>query len=78
MHVEPLVVHRAQVGCSLEHLTLEAAQASQEALNLGLRSFACAAPFGADVDEDMMKVGMIADEYGGWCRNVVPADGNTV
>lgn len=40
MHWEPLALQRAQMGCSLLHLTLEAAQASQEALSLGLRSVA--------------------------------------
>lgn len=40
MHCEPLALQRAQMGCSLLHLTLEAAQASQEARSLGLRSAA--------------------------------------
>jgi hypothetical protein len=38
MHCEPLAKHLAQIGCSLLHLTFEAAQASQEARSLGLRS----------------------------------------
>ena len=38
MHWEPLAEHRWQVGCSLLHLTLEAAQASHEARSFGLRS----------------------------------------
>jgi hypothetical protein len=38
MHCEPLAKHRPQMGCSLLHLTLEAAQASHEARSLGLRS----------------------------------------
>jgi len=40
MHCEPLALHRVQIGCSLLHFTLEAAQASQEARSLGLRSLA--------------------------------------
>lgn len=40
MHCEPLALHRAQMGCSLLHLTLEAAQASHEARSFGLRSLA--------------------------------------
>jgi hypothetical protein len=38
MHCEPLAKHRPQMGCSLLHLTLEAAQASHEARSFGLRS----------------------------------------
>jgi hypothetical protein len=38
MHWEPLAEQRAQVGWSLLHLTLEAAQASQEARSFGRRS----------------------------------------
>ena len=40
MHCEPLALQRVQMGCSLLHLTLEAAQASQEARSFGLRSAA--------------------------------------
>jgi hypothetical protein len=38
MHCEPLAEHRWQIGWSLLHLTLEAAQASHEARSLGRRS----------------------------------------
>ena len=49
MHCEPLAEHRAQMGCSLLHLTFEAAHASHEARSLGLRSLS--ADFGAEVGD---------------------------
>jgi len=58
MHCEPLAEQRAQMGCCLLHLTLEAAQASHEARSLGLRS-CCALvvslveDLGAEVGEGM-------------------------
>lgn len=55
-HGEPLAVQRAHKGCSLEHLTFEAAQASHEARSLSLRSLSDLHLLGAAVDEDMMKV----------------------
>jgi hypothetical protein len=48
-HCEPLALQRAQIGCSLLHLTLEAAHASHEARSLGLRSVF---DLGADVGID--------------------------
>lgn len=38
MHCEPFAEQRAQIGCSLLHLTLEAAQASHEARSFGFLS----------------------------------------
>jgi hypothetical protein len=37
-HCEPLAEQRTHIGCVFEHLTLEAAHASHEALSFGLRS----------------------------------------
>lgn len=47
---------RPHIGCSLLHLTLEAAQASHEALSLGFRSLSDEADLGAEVGEDMMEI----------------------
>lgn len=57
MHCEPLAKHRPQMGCSLLHLTLDAAHASHEARSLGRRSLS---DFGAEVGD--LTVG---DEVGG-------------
>jgi hypothetical protein len=46
--------HRAQVGCSLLHLTFDAAQESHEALSFRLLIFLGVDVFGADVGEDML------------------------
>jgi hypothetical protein len=58
MHCEPLAEQRVQVGCSLLHLTLEAAQASHEARSLGLRSLS-ADDLGAEVGDLMLSVDMV-------------------
>jgi hypothetical protein len=58
MHCEPLAEHRAQIGCSLLHLTLEAAQASHEARSLGLRSLSDE-DLGAEVGDVTVDVVMV-------------------
>jgi hypothetical protein len=63
MHCEPLAKQRAQMGCSLLHLTLDAAQASQEARNLGLRSLSDA-DLGADVGD--VRVGVVIVGVDAW------------
>jgi hypothetical protein len=55
MHCEPFAEHRPQMGCSLLHLTLEAAQASHEARSFGLRSLS--EDLGAEVDDLGAEVG---------------------
>jgi hypothetical protein len=52
-HCISLVAHRRQTGCSLLHLTLEAAQASQEARSLGLRSGTALDGLGTEVGESI-------------------------
>lgn len=51
MHGEPLVAQRWQIGCSLLHLTLEAAQASHEARSFGFLSGTAFEGWGAEVGE---------------------------
>jgi hypothetical protein len=58
MHCEPLAEQRAQIGCSLLHLTLEAAQASHEARSLGLRSLSDE-DLGAEVGDVTVDVVMV-------------------
>jgi hypothetical protein len=58
MHCEPLAEQRAQIGCSLLHLTLEAAQASHEARSLGLRSLSDE-DLGAEVGDVTVGVVMV-------------------
>jgi hypothetical protein len=56
MHGELMAEQRAQVGCSLLHLTFEAAQESHEALSFKLLVFLGADVLGAEVGEDMLSV----------------------
>ena len=59
MHCEPLAEQRWQIGWSLLHLTLEAAQASHEARSLGRRSrSALDEDVGAEVGDAMGGVEM--------------------
>ena len=60
MHCEPVAEQRWQIGCSLLHLTLEAAQASHEARSLGRRSLsALDEDVGAEVGDGMGGVAMV-------------------
>jgi hypothetical protein len=68
MHCEPLAKHRPQMGCSLLHLTLEAAQASHEARSLGLRSLSDE-DLGAEVGDLVVAVDMDGVEVGLWSTN---------
>lgn len=68
MHCEPLVEQRAHIGCSLLHLTFEAAQASHEALSLGLRSLSEEDDLGADVGERMIGVDLEWSSTIGLCQ----------
>jgi hypothetical protein len=64
MHCEPLVEHRPQIGCSLLHLTFEAAQASQEARSFGLRSLSDL-DLGAEVGTEVgAEVGALSEVRG--------------
>jgi hypothetical protein len=63
MHCEPLAEQRAQIGCSLLHLTLEAAQASQEARSFGLRSLS-EEDLGAEVGDVMDMGDMVGIDVG--------------
>lgn len=59
MHCEPFAEQRWQIGWSLLHLTLEAAQASHEARSLGRRSLsALDEDVGAEVGDAMGGVEM--------------------
>ena len=54
MHCEPLAEQRWQIGWSLLHFTLEAAQASHDARSLGRRSLsAFVEEVGAEVGDRM-------------------------
>ena len=68
MHCEPLVEQRAQIGCSLLHLTLEAAHASHEARSLGLFCLSKEDDFGAEVGEDMIGVDVGPSSTIGLCQ----------
>lgn len=46
---------RAQVGCSLLHLTFDAAHISHDALNFGFRCLCEAVDLGAEVGGDMVE-----------------------
>ena len=63
MHCEPLTEHLAHIGRSLLHLTFEAAQASQEARSLGLRSLS-EVDLGAEVGDLMVGVVMAGVDVG--------------
>jgi hypothetical protein len=54
---------RPQIGCSLLHLTLDAAQASQEARSFGLRSLSDV-DLGADVGD--VRVGVVMVGVDAW------------
>jgi hypothetical protein len=58
MHGERLAEQRAQVGCSLLHLTFEAAQESHEARSFSFFSLPDKNAFCAEVSEDMIAVGL--------------------
>jgi uncharacterized protein YunC (DUF1805 family) len=62
MHCEPFAEHRPQMGCSLLHLTLEAAQASHEARSFGLRSLS--EDLGAEVGDLMIEADKVGVEVG--------------
>ena len=53
MHGDPFAEQRVQIGCSLLHLTFEAAHASHEARSLGLFCLSDEDDFGAEIGEDM-------------------------
>lgn len=56
MHGELMMEQRAQVGCSLLHLTFDAAQESQEARSFGLLYFLGIDGLGAEVGDDILSV----------------------
>jgi hypothetical protein len=56
IHAEPLAEQRAHIGCSLLHLTFEAAQESHEARSFSFLSLIGKGVFGVEVGEDMVEV----------------------
>lgn len=68
MHGEPLTEQRAQMGCSLLHLTLEAAHASHEARSLSLFCLSTEDSFGAEGGRDMRGVDVGPSSTIGLCH----------
>lgn len=65
MHGEPLIRQRAQMGCSLLHLTFDAAHVSHEALSFGFLSLFEAVVLAAEVGGGMAAEGGISMLVGG-------------